>query len=75
MLPICLCIFDVQGAASIVSLVCGTSTIAWAHVNRAMMVQDWQQVECPNFFSGTYLASAYLNDVSTAAGAASRRWS
>lgn len=29
-------------------------------------MQDWQQVECPNFLKGTYMASAYLNDVSTA---------
>lgn len=29
-----------------------------------MVVQDWQQVECPNFLKGTYMASAYLNDVS-----------
>lgn len=48
------------------SLVCGTNKIAWAHVDRGMMVQDWQQVECPNFLKGTYMASAYLNDVSIA---------
>lgn len=53
-----------EDAASVVSLVCGTSKIAWAHVDRGMIVQDWQQVECPNFLKGTYMASAYLNDVS-----------
>lgn len=60
---------DIQDAASVVSLVCGTSKIAWAHVDRGMVVQEWQQVECPNFLKGTYMASAYLNDVSTAATA------
>lgn len=53
-----------QDAGSIVSVVCGTNKIAWSHVNRGMMVLDWQQVDCPNFFRGTYLASAYLSDVS-----------
>lgn len=60
---------DIQDAASVVSLVCSTSKIAWAHVDRGMMVQEWQQMECPNFLKGTYMASAYLNDVSTAASA------
>lgn len=60
-------ILDFQDASSVVSLVCGTSKIAWAHVNRGMMVQDWQQVDCPNFLKGTYMASAYLHDVRTAA--------
>ncbi|XP_003972027.1 transcription elongation factor, mitochondrial [Takifugu rubripes] len=53
-----------EDAGSIVSVVCGTNKIAWSHVNRGMMVLDWQQVDCPNFFRGTYLASAYLSDVS-----------
>ncbi|XP_058497444.1 transcription elongation factor, mitochondrial [Solea solea] len=49
---------------SIVSLVCGTNKIAWAHVDRGMTTLDWRQQECPNFLNGTYMASAYLNDVS-----------
>ncbi|XP_026160121.1 transcription elongation factor, mitochondrial [Mastacembelus armatus] len=53
-----------EDANSIVSIVCGTNKIAWAHVHRDMTVQDWQQLECPNFFKGTYLASCYLHDVS-----------
>ncbi|XP_045902456.1 transcription elongation factor, mitochondrial [Micropterus dolomieu] len=52
-----------EEASSIVSLVCGTNKIAWTHVNRGMTVLDWQQLECPNFLRGTYMASAYLNDV------------
>ncbi|XP_076584386.1 transcription elongation factor, mitochondrial [Chaetodon auriga] len=54
-----------EDASSIVSLVCGTNKIAWTHVDRGMKVLDWQQLECPNFLRGTYMASAYLNDVST----------
>lgn len=46
------------------SLVCGTNKIAWTHVDCGMMVLDWQQVDCPNFLRGTYMASAYLSDVS-----------
>lgn len=57
-----------QVASSIVSIVCGTNKIAWAHVDRGMSVLDWQQLECPNFLRGTYMASAYLNDVSTRVG-------
>lgn len=53
-----------EEASSIVSLVCGTNKIAWAHVDRAMTVLDWQQIECPNFLKGTYMASSYLTDVS-----------
>lgn len=52
-----------QDASSIVSVVCGTNKIAWTHVDRGMMVLDWQQVDCPNFLRGTYLASSYLSDV------------
>lgn len=54
-----------EDASSIVSIVCGTNKIAWTHVDRGMTVLDWQQLECPNFLKGTYMASAYLNDVST----------
>lgn len=46
------------------SLVCGTNKIAWAHVDREMKVLDWQEMACPNFLKGLYLASPYLNDVS-----------
>uniref|UniRef100_A0A3P9PML8 Transcription elongation factor, mitochondrial n=1 Tax=Poecilia reticulata TaxID=8081 RepID=A0A3P9PML8_POERE len=54
-----------EDATSIVSIVCGTNKIAWAHVDRGMTVLDWKQMECPNFLKGTYMASSYLNDVST----------
>lgn len=53
-----------EDASSIVSIVCGTNKIAWTHVDRGMTVLDWRQVECPNFLKGTYMASAYLHDVS-----------
>ncbi|XP_026215051.1 transcription elongation factor, mitochondrial [Anabas testudineus] len=53
-----------EDANSIVSIVCGTNKIAWAHVDRGMKVLDWQQLDCPNFLKGTYMASSYLNDVS-----------
>ncbi|KAM7418886.1 hypothetical protein PAMA_016150 [Pampus argenteus] len=53
-----------EEANAIVSLTCGTNKIAWAHVDRAMAVLDWQQLDCPNFLKGTYMAPAYLNDVS-----------
>lgn len=56
-----------QDASSIVSVVCGTTRIAWSHVDREMLVLDWQQVDCPNFLRGTYMASAYLSDVSVRA--------
>ncbi|XP_073330489.1 transcription elongation factor, mitochondrial [Pagrus major] len=54
-----------EDAKSIVSLVCGTNKIAWTHLNRGMTVLDWQQLDCPNFLKGTYMAPAYLSDVST----------
>lgn len=53
-----------EDADSIVSIVCGTNKIAWAHVDRGMNLLDWKEVECPNFLRGTYIASLYLNDVS-----------
>ncbi|XP_042341174.1 transcription elongation factor, mitochondrial [Plectropomus leopardus] len=53
-----------EDASTIVSIVCGTNKIAWAHVDRGMKVLDWQQLACPNFLRGTYMASAYLTDVS-----------
>lgn len=52
-----------EDANSIVSLVCATNKIAWAHVDRGMTLLEWQQLDCPNFFKGTYMASSYLNDV------------
>ncbi|XP_047435172.1 transcription elongation factor, mitochondrial [Mugil cephalus] len=54
-----------EDASSIVSIVSGTNRIAWAHVNRTMNVLDWQQMECPSFLRGNYMASAYLNDVAS----------
>lgn len=53
-----------EEASSIVSIICGTNKVAWAHVDRGMMVLDWQQLDCPNFLKGTYIASSYLNDIS-----------
>ncbi|CAL8274548.1 unnamed protein product [Boreogadus saida] len=53
-----------EEATSIVSIICGTNKVAWAHVDRGMMVLDWQQLDCPNFLKGTYIASSYLNDIS-----------
>ncbi|XP_029295080.1 transcription elongation factor, mitochondrial [Cottoperca gobio] len=53
-----------EEANTIVSLVCGTNKIAWAHVDRGMTVLEWQELVCPNFLRGTYMASAYLSDVS-----------
>lgn len=60
---LCYCVL-MQDASSIVSVVCGTNRIAWSHVDREMIVLDWQQVDCPSFLRGTYMASAYLSDVS-----------
>ncbi|XP_022049523.1 transcription elongation factor, mitochondrial [Acanthochromis polyacanthus] len=54
-----------EDASSIVSIVCGTNKIAWAHVDRGMTVLEWRQKDCHNFLKGTYLASAYLYDVSS----------
>ena len=56
--------FIFQEATSIVSIICGINKVAWAHVDRGMMVLDWQQLDCPNFLKGTYIASSYLNDAS-----------
>ncbi|KAM9313665.1 transcription elongation factor, mitochondrial [Pholidichthys leucotaenia] len=54
-----------EDAISIVSIVCGTNKIAWAHVDRALTVLDWQEMKCPNFLKKVYMASDYLNDVSS----------
>ncbi|KAJ8363503.1 hypothetical protein SKAU_G00123340 [Synaphobranchus kaupii] len=53
-----------EEASCIVSIVCGTDNIAWAHVDRGFNVLDWQQENCHNFMKGTYMASAYLDDIS-----------
>lgn len=53
-----------QKANSIVSIVCGVNKIAWAHVDRGMNVLEWKHEDCHNFLKGTYMASAYLDDVS-----------
>lgn len=50
---------------TIVSIICGTNKVAWAHVDRTTTVLDWQQQECSTFMKGTYLASAYLDDISS----------
>lgn len=54
-----------EGANTIVSIVCGVNKVAWAHVDRRMTVLDWQHLKCPNFLKGNYLASTYLKDVSS----------
>ncbi|XP_035262191.1 transcription elongation factor, mitochondrial [Anguilla rostrata] len=54
-----------EEASCIVSIVCGTDKIAWAHVDRGLNVLDWQQESCHNFMKGTYMASAYLDDISS----------
>ncbi|XP_056102159.1 transcription elongation factor, mitochondrial isoform X1 [Rhinichthys klamathensis goyatoka] len=54
-----------EDASSIVSIVCGTNKIAWTHMDRVKTVLDWQQAECKSFMKGTYMASDYLNDIST----------
>ncbi|XP_056315830.1 transcription elongation factor, mitochondrial isoform X1 [Danio aesculapii] len=54
-----------EDASSIISIVCGTNKIAWAHMDRARTVLDWQQAECQSFMKGTYLASDYLKDISS----------
>ncbi|KAA0713147.1 Transcription elongation factor, mitochondrial [Triplophysa tibetana] len=53
-------------ASSIISIVFGTNKIAWAHMDRAKNVLDWQQEECKSFMNGTYMASDYLADISAA---------
>ncbi|XP_051568071.1 transcription elongation factor, mitochondrial-like isoform X1 [Myxocyprinus asiaticus] len=55
-----------EDASSIVSIVCGTNKIAWTHMDRSRTVLDWQQVACKSFMKGAYMASDYLNDISTA---------
>ncbi|XP_017287595.1 transcription elongation factor, mitochondrial [Kryptolebias marmoratus] len=54
-----------ENASSIVSIICGVQKIAWAHVDHGMTVLDWRQQKCPSFLKGTYMASAYLHDVSS----------
>ncbi|KAJ8001925.1 hypothetical protein DPEC_G00174470 [Dallia pectoralis] len=54
-----------EEANSIVSIVCGINKIAWAHVDQGMNVLEWKQEDCLNFLKGTYMASAYLDDIST----------
>ncbi|XP_029949021.1 transcription elongation factor, mitochondrial [Salarias fasciatus] len=54
-----------EDANTVVSIVCGTNKVAWAHVDRGMTVLDWQHLDCPNFLRGNYMASAYLTDVSS----------
>uniref|UniRef100_A0A8D0BF06 Transcription elongation factor, mitochondrial n=1 Tax=Salvator merianae TaxID=96440 RepID=A0A8D0BF06_SALMN len=53
-----------ESANSIVSIVFGTRKIAWAHVNRHLAVQDWQQEEC-TFTKGTYVPEVYLEEISS----------
>ncbi|KAJ8264081.1 hypothetical protein GJAV_G00144880 [Gymnothorax javanicus] len=55
-----------EEACSIVSIVCGMDKIAWTHMDRGLNVLDWQQESCPNFMKGTYMASAYLDDITAA---------
>uniref|UniRef100_A0A670IDI1 Transcription elongation factor, mitochondrial n=1 Tax=Podarcis muralis TaxID=64176 RepID=A0A670IDI1_PODMU len=57
--------FSGQTASSIVSIVFGTRKIAWAHVNRRLAVQDWQQQECTMFMKGAYMPAVYLEEISS----------
>uniref|UniRef100_A0A8C8LWF7 Transcription elongation factor, mitochondrial n=1 Tax=Oncorhynchus tshawytscha TaxID=74940 RepID=A0A8C8LWF7_ONCTS len=52
-------------ANSIVSIVCGVNKIAWAHVDHGMNLLEWKHEDCHNFLKGTYMASAYLDDISS----------
>ncbi|XP_053231188.1 transcription elongation factor, mitochondrial isoform X1 [Podarcis raffonei] len=54
-----------ETANSIVSVVFGTRKIAWAHVNRRLAVQDWQQQECTMFMKGAYMPAVYLEEISS----------
>ncbi|XP_076149867.1 transcription elongation factor, mitochondrial isoform X2 [Alosa pseudoharengus] len=54
-----------EEANTIVSVICGTNKVAWAHMDRALTVLDWQQHECSSFMKGTYMASAYLEEISS----------
>ncbi|XP_070965903.1 transcription elongation factor, mitochondrial isoform X1 [Oncorhynchus clarkii lewisi] len=54
-----------EEANSIVSIVCGVNKIAWAHMDRGMNVLEWKHEDCHNFLKGTYMASAYLDDISS----------
>ncbi|XP_042309598.1 transcription elongation factor, mitochondrial isoform X2 [Sceloporus undulatus] len=56
---------NLKTANSIVSIVFGTRKIAWAHVDRHLAVQDWQQQECTVFMKGTYIPSMYLEEISS----------
>ncbi|XP_061471344.1 transcription elongation factor, mitochondrial isoform X2 [Rhineura floridana] len=54
-----------KAANSIVSIVFGSRKIAWAHVNKHLAVQDWQQVECTVFMKGVYMPTVYLEEISS----------
>ncbi|XP_066469634.1 transcription elongation factor, mitochondrial [Tiliqua scincoides] len=54
-----------ESANSIVSIVFGTSKIAWTHINRHLAVQDWQQQECAMFMKGAYIPAVYLEEISS----------
>ncbi|XP_060619945.2 transcription elongation factor, mitochondrial [Anolis sagrei] len=54
-----------ETANSIVSIVFGTRKIAWAHVNRHLAVQDWQQEECTVFMKGSYIPAMYFEEISS----------
>ncbi|KAM4843277.1 transcription elongation factor, mitochondrial [Thomomys bottae] len=50
---------------SIVSIVCGTRRIAWAHLDRNLTVLNWQQSDCWNLTSKMYPSSFYLEQISS----------
>ncbi|XP_062976002.1 transcription elongation factor, mitochondrial isoform X2 [Elgaria multicarinata webbii] len=54
-----------ESANSIVSVVFGTRKIAWTHVNRRLVIQDWQQQECTMFMKGAYMPAMYLKEISS----------
>nr|XP_014342592.1 PREDICTED: transcription elongation factor, mitochondrial isoform X2 [Latimeria chalumnae] len=50
---------------SIVSIVFGTRKIAWVHMDRNLMVLDWQQEESHRFMKGYYQPSVYFEEISS----------
>ncbi|XP_062401121.1 transcription elongation factor, mitochondrial [Sardina pilchardus] len=54
-----------EAAETIVSITFGTNRVAWAHMDNTMTVRDWQHHKCDSFLKGTFMAAAYLEDISS----------
>ncbi|ELW61779.1 transcription elongation factor, mitochondrial [Tupaia chinensis] len=54
-----------KSANSIVSIVFGTRRIAWTHLDRNMVVLDWQQSDCWRLMNRTYPSADYLEEISS----------